>query len=60
MVLAARSASGSSVSHALAAPFVEVGEMVLLTERVAPSQVVVPCFFILKVEEVMVEASCRG
>jgi hypothetical protein len=36
---------------------VELGEMVLLTERVAPSQVVEPCFLIfLKVEEVNVEA----
>jgi hypothetical protein len=35
---------------------VELGEMVLLTERVAPSQVVEPCFLILKVEEVIVEA----
>ena len=37
-------------------PFVEVGETVLLTVRAAESQVVVPCFFNLKVEEVIVEA----
>jgi hypothetical protein len=55
-VLAARFALGLSVATLWLPPLVEVGEMVLFTERAAPSQVVVPCFLILKVEEVMVEA----
>jgi hypothetical protein len=54
--LAARLASGSSVATLWLEPLEEVGETALLTERVAPSHVVVPCFHILKVEEVNVEA----
>ena len=37
-------------------PFVEVGDIELSTERVAPSQVVVPCSLIMKVVGVIEEA----